>query len=127
MATDLYDREKEGSNYIFGRQHLFGVQSHCSISYAADRYFNRTFNETYSLLFLLINKIKPIFLTLLFFLLCFSILSTTIQAELHATTVHFVKHILKSKTPLKTDQTLRRESYWVSGIILCCCLSSPIS
>lgn len=80
--------------------------------------FDGTFNESYSLLFLLINKIKPIFLILLFFLLCFSILSTTIQAELHATTVHFVKHILKSKTPLKTDQTLRRESYWVSGIIL---------
>jgi len=80
--------------------------------------FDGTFNETYSLLFMLIDKIDSIFLILLFSLLCFSVLSTTIQAELHATTVHFVKHILKSKKTLKTDHTLRRESYWISGIIL---------
>ena len=74
--------------------------------------FDGAFSETYSLLFMLVDKIHSIFPILLFSLLCFSALSATIQAELHATTVHFVKHILKSK------KTLKSRSYVKNGILL---------
>jgi Na+/proline symporter len=80
--------------------------------------FEGTFGETYSLLFQLITKIDPLFLAILFFLFCFGTLSTTIHAELHATTVHFIKHI---RTPFKkgmSDRKMRQESYVFSAILL---------
>ncbi|WP_391119591.1 hypothetical protein [Psychrobacillus sp. L3] len=80
--------------------------------------FEGSFGETYTLLFQLITKIDPIFLSVLFFLFCFGALSTTINAEIHATTIHFIKHI---RLPLKismTDQQMRKESYIFSGLLL---------
>lgn len=80
--------------------------------------FEGTFSETYSLLFSLMTKIEPIFLSIIFFLFCFGTLSTTVHAELHATTVHFIKHIRLPFKPRMTDKQMRQESYVFSGILL---------
>ncbi|WP_075619047.1 hypothetical protein [Paenisporosarcina indica] len=84
--------------------------------------FDGPFDATYSLLFQLITKIDPVFLSVLFFLFFFGTLSTTIHAELHATTIHVVKHI---RLPFKkgmTDRKMRQESYVFSGVLLMCLL-----
>ena len=80
--------------------------------------FEGTFSETYSLLFQLMTKIEPLFLAVIFFLFCFGTLSTTVHAELHATTVHFIKHIRLPFKPRMTDKQMRQESYVFSGILL---------
>lgn len=80
--------------------------------------YEGTFSETYSLLFSLMTKIEPIFLSIIFFLFCFGTLSTTVHAELHATTVHFVKHIRLPFKPRMTDKQMRQESYVFSGMLL---------
>jgi Na+/proline symporter len=80
--------------------------------------FEGTFSETYSLLFSLMTKIEPIFLSIIFFLFCFGTLSTTVHAELHATTVHFIKHIRLPFKPRMTDKQMRQESYVFSGMLL---------
>lgn len=80
--------------------------------------FDRTFDETYLLLFELIKKIEPLFLSIIFFLFCLGAISSTTNAELHATTVHFVKHIRKPLNPSMTDRQMYKESYFFSGILL---------
>lgn len=80
--------------------------------------FEGSFGETYTLLFQLITKIDPLFLSILFFLFCFGAISTTINAEIHATTIHYIKHI---RLPIKktlSDKQLKKESYIFSGILL---------
>ncbi|WP_313892776.1 hypothetical protein [Psychrobacillus sp.] len=80
--------------------------------------FEGPFSETFTLLFQLITKIEPIFLIVIFFLFCFGTLTTTIHAELHATTIHFIKHIRLPVAPSMTDRKMRSESYIFSGLLL---------
>ena len=80
--------------------------------------FDRTFDQSYLLLFELINKIKPLFLSVVFFLFCFGAILSTANAELHATTVHFVKHVRKPLNPSMTERQMYKESYFFSGILL---------
>ena len=80
--------------------------------------FEGPFSEIHTLLFQLITKMDPIFLIVVFFLFCFGALSTTIQADLHATTVHFIKHV---RLPLKGSmpgKNMKKESYIFSGSLL---------
>ncbi|WP_277584087.1 hypothetical protein [Psychrobacillus antarcticus] len=80
--------------------------------------FEGPFHEINLLLFQLLTKMDPIFLIVVFFLFCFGTLSTTIQADLHAMTVHFIKHI---RLPLKgsiSDKNMKKESYIFSGSLL---------
>lgn len=80
--------------------------------------YDQSFTATYSLLFDLIKKIEPLLLSSIFFLFCFSTVSSTMNAELHATTVHFVRHIQYKLFPAMTDKQLYRASYQFSGILL---------
>jgi len=80
--------------------------------------FEGPFGETYTLLFQLITKINPIFLSVLFFLFCFGALSTTINGEVHATTIHIIKHIRLPFKKTMSDKQMRKESYIFSGILL---------
>lgn len=80
--------------------------------------FEGPFYEVNTLLFQLITKMDHTFLIVVFFLFCFGTLSTTIQADLHATTVHFIKHI---RLPFKgsvSDKNMKKESYIFSGGLL---------
>lgn len=79
---------------------------------------DQSFTETYSLLFELVKKIQPLLLLSIFFLFCFSTISSTTNAELHATTVHFVRHIQYKLHPTMTDKQLYKASYLFSGILL---------
>lgn len=80
--------------------------------------YDQSFTATYSLLFDLIKKIEPLLLSSIFFLFCFSTVSSTMNAELHATTVHFVRHIQYQLFPSMTDKQLYRASYQFSGVLL---------
>ena len=80
--------------------------------------FEGSFGETYTLLFQLITKIDPLFLSVLFFLFCFGAISTTINAEIHATTIHYIKHIRLPIKKTMSDKQLKKESYIFSGILL---------
>lgn len=80
--------------------------------------YDQSFTETYSLLFQLVNKIDPLLLLSIFFLFCFGTISSTMNAELHATTVHFVRHIQYKFRPTMTDKQLHKASYKFSGILL---------
>ncbi|WP_432354184.1 sodium:solute symporter family transporter [Sporosarcina sp. A2] len=80
--------------------------------------YDQSFVETYSLLFELVKKIEPILLSSIFFLFCFSAISSTANAELHATTIHFVRHIFSKLKPNMSDVQLYKASYLFSGILL---------
>lgn len=80
--------------------------------------YDQSFAETYSLLFELVKKIKPLFLSAIFFLFCFSTISSTMNAELHATTVHFVRNIQHKIRPNMSDKQLHKASYQFSALIL---------
>lgn len=80
--------------------------------------YDQSFTETYSLLFELVKKIEPLLLLSIFFLFCFSTISSTTNAELHATTVHFVRHIQQKIRPSMTDKQLYKASYKFSGTLL---------
>ncbi|WP_404454790.1 hypothetical protein LG329_06280 [Virgibacillus necropolis] len=78
--------------------------------------FNKSFDNTFTLLFEFIYKIDPIILVILFFLFCFSILSTTVGAELHATTVLIVKNIISIDKNYSERQKYKL-SYLIAGLI----------
>lgn len=80
--------------------------------------YDQSFVETYSLLFELAKKIEPIFLSSIFFLFCFSAISSTTNAELHATTIHFVRHFYAKLNPTANENQLHKASYLFSGVLL---------
>lgn len=57
--------------------------------------FGRSYESIYSLLFQLVDKVQSTFLIIIFVLFCISAISTTIGAELHATTTLIVRNILE--------------------------------
>ncbi|WP_408006928.1 hypothetical protein ACJROX_19830 [Pseudalkalibacillus sp. A8] len=76
--------------------------------------FERSFENIYSLLFELVDKIQTTMLIILFVLFCFSAISSAISAELHATTTLFVKNVMAVFRPL-TDRDKWRYTYTFSG------------
>lgn len=80
--------------------------------------FNQKLNENSSVIFQLLTKIDPIILSVAFLLFCFFIIVAAIKAELHATTVHFVKHIRKPLKNSFSDRDMYRSSYLFSAISL---------
>ncbi len=78
--------------------------------------FDKSYDNTYSLLFEFVYKIEPLILVILFFLFCFSTLSTTVGAELHATTILIVKNIMSINKEY-TDRSKYQLSYLVAGVI----------
>ncbi len=80
--------------------------------------YDQSFTETYSLLFQLVKKIEPLLLLTIFLLFSFSTVSSTLNAELHATTVHYVRHIQTLWKPDSNDQQLYKTSFMFSGFLL---------
>lgn len=78
--------------------------------------FDHRFQNTYSLLFQLIEKIDSFPLVILFILFFFGTFTTTTNAELHATTVLIVRNSLPNSKKL-SDKQLFRYSYLISGIL----------
>lgn len=78
--------------------------------------FDKNFDTVYTLLFDFILNINPTFIVGLFILLCFSIITTTFGAELHATTVLLVKNIIREKKRFK-NRDLLKLSYATAGVI----------
>ncbi|MFK9090352.1 hypothetical protein [Bacillus salipaludis] len=83
--------------------------------------FGRSYENIYSLIFELVDKIQSTMLIILFVLFCFSAISSTISAEIHATTTLFVKNVLGLFRSL-TDRERWRYSYIFSGGICVCLL-----
>ncbi|WP_209121787.1 hypothetical protein [Alkalihalobacillus sp. BA299] len=78
--------------------------------------FGRSYENIYSLLFELVGKIQSTLLIVLFVLFCFSAISSTISAEIHATTTLIVKNILELFRPL-TNREKWKYTYILSGMI----------
>ncbi|ASN06219.1 sodium:solute symporter family transporter [Virgibacillus necropolis] len=78
--------------------------------------FDKSFDNTFTLLFEFIYKIDPLILVILFFLFCFSTLSTTVGAELHATTVLIVKNIININKNY-SERKKYKLSYLIAGLI----------
>ncbi|GKV70569.1 sodium:solute symporter [Sporosarcina sp. NCCP-2716] len=79
---------------------------------------DQSFTETYSLLFQLVQKIEPLLLLVVFLLFSFSTVSSTLNAELHATTVHYVRHIRPHWKAESDEPQLYKASYTFSGLLL---------
>ncbi len=80
--------------------------------------YNEKIIENSSVIFQLLTKIEPIALSISFLLFCFFIIAIAIKTELHATTVHFVKHIRKPFKNNYSDRNMYRDSYLFSAISL---------
>ncbi|MGE7934442.1 sodium:solute symporter family transporter [Viridibacillus arvi] len=80
--------------------------------------FEGPFKNSNALLFELFNKIDLPFLTILFFLFCFATLSTTMKAELHATSIHFVKHILLPMSGELSYVEMKKQSNYFAIFLL---------
>lgn len=78
--------------------------------------FGRGYENIYSLLVHLIDKINSTMLIILFVLFFLSAISSTISSELHATTTLIVKNILQLFYPL-TNPEKWRWTYLISGTI----------
>jgi urea-proton symporter len=87
--------------------------------------FGRSYENIYSLIFELVDKIQSTMLIILFVLFCFSAISSAISAELHATTTMFVKNVLELFRPL-SDRERWKYTYIFSGVI-CVCLLAIVS
>ncbi|CAG9609594.1 hypothetical protein [Pseudoneobacillus rhizosphaerae] len=78
--------------------------------------FGRSYENIYSLIFELIEKIQSTVLIVLFVLFCFSAISSAISAEIHATTSLFVRNVLEVFRKL-TDREKWKYTYIFSGAI----------
>jgi urea-proton symporter len=78
--------------------------------------FGRSYENIYSLIFELIEKIQSTVLIVLFVLFCFSAISSAISAELHATTTLFVRNVIEVFRKL-TDRDKWNYTYIFSGVI----------
>lgn len=77
--------------------------------------YSGSFHDVKILLFQLIYKIHSSFLIAVFLLFCFSAISSTLNAELHASTVFTVKNAISEMIPLNNQQKWHL-SYWITGI-----------
>ncbi|WP_163100577.1 sodium:solute symporter family transporter [Peribacillus alkalitolerans] len=78
--------------------------------------FSGSFDDKQALLYLLIHKINSSFLFILFILFCISALTSTLNAELHSTSVLVVKNIIKEIFPKTTVRKLLLYSYSVNAL-----------
>jgi urea-proton symporter len=78
--------------------------------------FGRSYENIYSLIFELIEKIQSTVLIVLFVLFCFSAISSAISAEIHATTTLFVRNVIEMFRKL-TDREKWKFTYIFSGVI----------
>jgi urea-proton symporter len=78
--------------------------------------FGRSYENIYSLIFELIEKIQSTVLIVLFVLFCFSAISSAISAELHATSTLFVRNVMEFFRKL-SDREKWKYTYAFSGII----------
>jgi urea-proton symporter len=78
--------------------------------------FGRSFENIYSLIFELIEKIQSTVLIVLFVLICFSAISSAISAEIHATTTLFVRNVMEMFRRL-TEREKWKYTYIFSGVI----------
>lgn len=78
--------------------------------------FGRSYENIYSLIFELIEKIQSTVLIVLFVLFCFSAISSAISAEIHATTSLFVRNVMEVFRRL-TDREKWKYTYIFSGVI----------
>lgn len=78
--------------------------------------FGRSYENIYSLIFELIEKIQSTVLIVLFVLFCFSAISSAISAEIHATTTLFVRNVMELFRRL-TDREKWKFTYIFSGVI----------
>jgi urea-proton symporter len=78
--------------------------------------FGRSFENIYSLIFEIIEKIQSTVLIALFVLFCFSAISSAISAEIHATTTLFVRNVMEMFRVL-TNREKWKLTYIFSGVI----------
>ncbi|CEG25776.1 sodium:solute symporter family transporter [Bacillus sp. B-jedd] len=78
--------------------------------------FGRGYENIYSLVFELVDKIQPTILILLFVLFCFSAISSALSSELQATAALFSKNVIGSVRSL-TDSGHLRIVYIFSGLV----------
>lgn len=76
--------------------------------------FGRSYENIYSLIFELIEKINSTVLIVLFVLFCFSAISSAISAEIHATTTLMVRNVMELFRKL-TDREKWKYTYIISG------------
>jgi urea-proton symporter len=74
----------------------------------------RSYENIYSLIFELIEKIQSTVLIVLFVLFCISAISSAISAEIHATTTLFVRNVMEMFRKL-TDREKWKFTYFFSG------------
>ncbi|WP_404350265.1 hypothetical protein LG311_05245 [Sutcliffiella horikoshii] len=77
--------------------------------------YSGSFHDVKILLFQLVYNINSTLLIAIFLLFCFSAISSTLNAELHATTVFTVKNAISELIPL-SDQNKWHLSYWITGM-----------
>jgi urea-proton symporter len=78
--------------------------------------FGRSYENIYSLMFELIDKIQSTVLIVLFVLFCFSAISTAISSELHATTTLMIRNVIGTFRQLNEHEKWRY-TYVFSGIV----------
>jgi len=78
--------------------------------------FGRGYENIYSLVFELVDKIQPTILILLFVLFCFSAISSALSSELQATAALFSKNVIGAVRSL-TDGGHMRIVYIFSGLV----------
>ena len=77
--------------------------------------FGRSYENMYSLIFELVDRIQSSILIILFVLFCFSAISAAITAELHATTALFVRNVLELFIHPLTDHDKWKYTYIFAG------------
>jgi Na+/proline symporter len=78
--------------------------------------YGQGFENIYSILSQLVEKIDSLFLLLLFIGCCFSAIASTVGAELHATSIMVIRNMLKHTYDWSEDQQLKK-TYLVSGVL----------
>jgi hypothetical protein len=78
--------------------------------------YGHGFENIYSILSQLVEKIDSLFLLLLFIGCCFSAIASTVGAELHATSIMVIRNMLNHRYEWHEDQQLKK-TYLVSGVI----------
>ncbi|UAL52807.1 MULTISPECIES: hypothetical protein [Metabacillus] len=78
--------------------------------------FSQGYENLYSVLFQLIDKMDSLFLLLLFIGCCFSALASTVGAELHATSIMIIRNMLTDKFNWN-ERTQLKNTYIAAGIL----------
>ena len=79
--------------------------------------FGRSYENIYSIIFELVDKINSSILIILFVLFCYSAISSAITAELHATTTLFVRNVMELFIRTLTDRDRWKYTYIFSGLV----------